>query len=102
MCNLLFLGWSKHILITLEMLTNKKVRLRITQLPIPKTKGITLYCNANTTEGRYTAPERMIVIVPVFSKDNELTVSHPVFIETVYKAAQEFFRNEQIDTPEKS
>ena len=38
--------------------------------------------------------------MPVFSKDNELTVSHPVFIETVYKAAQEFFRNEQIDTPE--
>ena len=36
----------------------------------------------------------------VFSKDNKLTVSHPVFIETVYKAAQEFFRNEQIDTPE--
>ena len=39
-------------------------------------------------------------VIPVFSKDNELTVSHPVFIETVYKAAQEFFRNEQIDTPE--
>lgn len=31
-------------------------------------------------------------VVPVFSKDNEVTISHPAFVETVYEAAQEFFR----------
>lgn len=39
-------------------------------------------------------------VVPVFSKDNELTISHPNFIETVYNAANEFFRSESIDYPE--
>ena len=30
-------------------------------------------------------------IVPVFSKDNELTISHNAFIETVWEAANTFF-----------
>ena len=64
----------------------------------PKPKGLH-FINANTTEVDIQHLKNDC-IVPVFSKDNELTVSHPVFIETVYKAAQEFFRNEQIDTPE--
>ena len=61
----------------------------------PKPKGLH-FINANTTEVDIQHLKNDC-IVPVFSKDNELTVSHPVFIETVYKAAQEFFRNEQID-----
>lgn len=36
-------------------------------------------------------------ITPVFSKDNELTISHPVFIETIQDAANSFFSGEQID-----
>ena len=60
----------------------------------PKPKGLH-FINANTTEVDIQHLKNDC-IVPVFSKDNELTVSHPVFIETVYKAAQEFFRNEQI------
>nr|WP_321375782.1 DUF3871 family protein [uncultured Bacteroides sp.] len=39
-------------------------------------------------------------ITPVFSKDNELTISHPQFIETVYDAAQSFFSRERIEQPE--
>lgn len=39
-------------------------------------------------------------VVPVFSKDNEITISHPNFIETVYNAAQELFRGESIDEPD--
>ena len=39
-------------------------------------------------------------IVPVFTKDNELTISHPVFIESVYKAAKDVFPNEVIEEPE--
>jgi len=36
-------------------------------------------------------------ITPVFSKDNELTISHPAFIETIQDAANSFFSGEQID-----
>lgn len=39
-------------------------------------------------------------ITPVFSKDNELTISHPQFIETVYDAATSFFQHEQIEQPD--
>lgn len=39
-------------------------------------------------------------IVPVFSKDNEMTISHPAFIETVHKVASELFRGESIDEPD--
>lgn len=64
----------------------------------PKPKGLH-FIHANTTEVDMEHLKNDC-IVPVFSKDNELTVSHPVFIETVYRAAREFFRNEQVDVPE--
>lgn len=35
----------------------------------------------------------------VFAKDNELTISHPAFIETAYDAATSFFNGERIETP---
>lgn len=38
-------------------------------------------------------------VVPVFSKDNELTISHPAFIETVWEAAHSFFQGEAIEQP---
>lgn len=39
-------------------------------------------------------------ICPVFSKDNELTISHPQFIEAAYDAAHSFFRGESIERPD--
>ena len=39
-------------------------------------------------------------IVPVFSKDNELTISHQMFIETILGAAYRMFPNEAIDAPD--
>lgn len=39
-------------------------------------------------------------VVPVFSKDNEITISHPNFIETVWNAANNFFQGEQISEPD--
>lgn len=39
-------------------------------------------------------------IVPVFSKDNELTISHPAFIETVADAVSTFYNGETIETPD--
>ena len=38
-------------------------------------------------------------VVPVFSKDNEITISHPAFIETVWEAANKVFPNETIEYP---
>jgi len=39
-------------------------------------------------------------VVPVFSKDNEITISHPDFIESVWNAANKVFPNETIEEPE--
>ena len=36
-------------------------------------------------------------ITPVFSKDNELTINHAQFIETIQDAANDFFRGETVD-----
>lgn len=38
-------------------------------------------------------------VVPVFSKDNEITISHPSFIDTVWEAANQIFPNERIEEP---
>ena len=39
-------------------------------------------------------------IIPVFAKDNEATLSHPAFIETVQDAASTFFQGEKIGLPD--
>ena len=36
-------------------------------------------------------------ITPVFAKDNELTINHAQFIETIQEAAQDFFKGETVD-----
>ena len=38
-------------------------------------------------------------ITPVFSKHNEVTISHSNFIETVWEAANKVFSNETIEEP---
>lgn len=38
-------------------------------------------------------------VVPVFSKDNEVTISHPAFIESVWEAATKVFPRESIEKP---
>lgn len=39
-------------------------------------------------------------VVPVFSRDNEITISHARFIDSVQDAAYHFFKGETIETPE--
>jgi len=39
-------------------------------------------------------------IVPVFSKDNEITISHNSFIESVWECASTLFKNETVSTPD--
>ena len=38
-------------------------------------------------------------VVPVFSKDNEITISHQAFIETIWNAVSTTFPSEQIEDP---
>lgn len=38
-------------------------------------------------------------VVPVFSRDNEITISHPNFIEAVWNAASKVFPSENIEKP---
>lgn len=39
-------------------------------------------------------------IVPVFTKDNEMTLSHQIFIETVWNCIAKFFSSDALDPPE--
>ena len=57
------------------------------------------FIEANTQEATLQHL-RADCITPVFSKDNELTISHPSFIETVWDAANSFFVGEKIEAPE--
>ena len=36
-------------------------------------------------------------ITPVFAKDNELTINHAAFVETIQEAAQDYFKGEVVD-----
>lgn len=38
-------------------------------------------------------------IIPVFSKDNEVCISHQTFIENVYDAAKDFYKGEIVEEP---
>lgn len=57
-----------------------------------------VFIEANTTE---VTSEHLKndCIIPVFSKDNEVTISHNSFIEAVYEASCKMFRNETIKDP---
>ena len=57
------------------------------------------FIEANTTEVSISHLQSDCV-VPVFSKDNEITISHTNFIQTVQEAAYKFFAGETIETPE--
>ncbi len=59
-------------------------------LLVPKHKNVLHFIESNTQEATINHLKNDC-IVPVFSKDNELTVSHAAFIETVGEAVQNFF-----------
>ena len=64
-----------------------------------KVKKVNHFIEANTMEIDFQHLQSDC-IVPVFSKDNELTISHNAFIETVWEAANTFFTGETIDKPD--
>ena len=57
------------------------------------------FIEANTEEATLNHLQHEC-ITPVFSKDNELTINHAAFIETIQDATNSFFSGETIDTPE--
>lgn len=72
--------------------------LHITE-PTPQLQQTRHFIEANTTP---TTIEHLRddCVVPVFSKDNEVTISHQAFIETLLGAAYRVFPREAIDAPD--
>lgn len=58
-----------------------------------------LFIEANTIEATLQHLKNDCII-PVFAKDNEATLSHVSFIETVQDAAATFFNGERIEQPD--
>ena len=72
----------------------------IEQKPLRSGRGNKLpFIEANTKEVTMEHL-RNECVVPVFSKDNEITISHPAFIEAVWEAANKVFPNETVEKPE--
>lgn len=63
------------------------------------TKKAKHFIEANTEEATLNHLQHEC-ITPVFSKDNELTINHAAFVETIQDAANSFFSGETIDSPE--
>lgn len=71
----------------------------IEQKPLRSGRGNKLpFIEANTKEVTMEHL-RNECVVPVFSKDNEITISHPSFIEAIWEAANKVFLNETIEYP---
>lgn len=68
--------------------------------PLTSKKNInSSFIGANTKEVSFQHLQHDCII-PVFSKDNESTISHQEFIDSVYESAQKFFSSERIKEPE--
>ena len=72
----------------------EEVEIESTSLSSPKP-----FIEANTKEASMFHLKQDC-IVPVFSKDNEITISHNKFIESVWECATNLFRNETVSEPD--
>ena len=68
-------------------------------IKVARPKKVNHFIEANTEEV-IMDHLRYDCVTPVFSKDNELTISHPMFIDTIEEAARSFFSGEQVCSPE--
>lgn len=59
-------------------------------------KSVNHFIEANTEEATLNHLQNEC-ITPVFSKDNELTINHAAFIETIQDAAQSYFNGERVE-----
>lgn len=74
------------------------VEVMETEVPNAVTGNKLPFIEANTKEATMGHLKNDCV-VPVFSKDNEITISHPCFIEAVWEAANRVFPNETVENP---
>ena len=70
----------------------------IEEMPVNVIKRTKHFIEANTVEVSLDHLKNDC-ITPVFARDNELTISHPLFIQTVEEATKDFFRGEQVESP---
>lgn len=75
---------------------NNSITKQMERIPDDKPKH---FIEANTKEIDLFSLKKDCII-PVFSKDNEVTISHYNFIETAWNTANLFFKNETILEPE--
>ena len=68
----------------------------IEEMPVNVIKRTKHFIEANTVDVTLDHLKNDC-ITPVFARDNELTISHPLFIQTVEEATKDFFRGEQVD-----
>ena len=66
---------------------------------IPKIVAKSPFIEANTEEVSLSHLKEDCII-PVFTKDNEITISHQEFIEAAYASILKVFPNEVVDKPE--
>jgi hypothetical protein len=66
---------------------------------LPQVVNKSPFITANTEEVSLSHLKEKCVI-PVFTKDNEITLSHQEFIETAYSAISSIFPNEALEAPE--
>ena len=98
------------------MFTNTQQPMSVLHQPIIRTEEVPVVVPvfANPAEEKNAAPLPFIeantkevsmdhlktdCIIPVFSKDNEVTISHQSFIDTIYEAAKTVFPHEEISNP---
>ena len=95
---------QQHIPYTVEPVTIPKLRVvenevKMESKPFVPQQARKHFIEANTKEVTMYHLKNDC-IVPVFSKDNEITISHNNFIETVWESANRLFRNETITEPD--
>lgn len=66
---------------------------------VPTYKKTSPFIEANTEEVSLSQLKEDCII-PVFTKDNEITISHQEFIDSAFAGISKLFPNEVIDTPE--
>ena len=66
---------------------------------VPTYKKTSPFIEANTEEVNLSQLKEDCII-PVFTKDNEITISHQEFIDSAFAGISKLFPNEVIDTPE--
>jgi hypothetical protein len=81
-----------------DIISSEHVNSAKTEKPQISFSSDSQFIHSNTIEVTYEHLQKDCII-PVFSKDNESTISHVEFIETAYEVIEHLFPGEQINFP---